>query len=175
MSLTIPGSGPRRVFSVRAPIRVMKFWMDIWWWWWRFWWSKATRLLESSRSRLDLRPRQRQNGKKTNTVENTQIQSKIHKYKDKIQNCLKTIFFRCAMKFQHFRICICSYFPLIVIIVVNFCSHIVKFDFGLGNNIEFAPSFVLFRKIMLFFWDKFFNKMGQKVGDVNISKVKHFF
>ena len=96
--------------------------------------------------------RQRQNGKKTNTVENTQIQSKIHKYKDKIQNCLKTIFFRCAMKFQHFRICICSYFPLIVIIVVNFCSHIVKFDFGLGNNIlEFAPSFVLFRQIILCF------------------------
>ena len=30
--------------------------MFIWWWWWRFWWSKATRLLEFSRSRLTLRP-----------------------------------------------------------------------------------------------------------------------
>ena len=53
-------------------------------------WSKATRLLESSRSRLTLQPRQRQNGKKTNTVENTQIQRQIQNtnttYKYKIQN-----------------------------------------------------------------------------------------
>ena len=30
-----------------------------WWWSWRFWWSITTRLLESSRSRLTLRPRQK--------------------------------------------------------------------------------------------------------------------
>ena len=40
----------------------------------------------------------------------------------------------------------------IVTIVVNFFSGIVKFDFGLRNNIlEFAPSFVLFKKIILCF------------------------
>ena len=43
-------------------------------------------------------------------------------------------------------------FVKIITIVVNFCSGIVKFDFGLRNNIlEFAPSFVLFRKIILCF------------------------
>ena len=43
-------------------------------------------------------------------------------------------------------------FLKIVTIVVNFCSHIVKFDFGIRNNIlEFTPSFVLFRKIILCF------------------------
>ena len=40
----------------------------------------------------------------------------------------------------------------IVTIVVNFCSGIVKFDCGLRNNIlEFAPSFILLRKIILCF------------------------
>ena len=69
-----------RVFACNTPKDVFPrvcVRMFIWWWWWRFWWSKATQLLESSRSRLDLRPRQRQNGKKTNTVENTQIQRQI--------------------------------------------------------------------------------------------------
>ena len=38
-------------------------------------------------------------------------------------------------------------FLKIVSVVVDFFSHIVKFDFGLRNNIlEFAPSFVLFEK-----------------------------
>ena len=66
-----------RVFACNTPKDVFPrvcVRMFIWWWWWRFWWSKATRLLESSRSRLDLRPRQKQNGKKdkyTNTKTNT--------------------------------------------------------------------------------------------------------
>ena len=66
----------------------------------------------------------------------------------------------------------------IVLIVVKFFSGIVKFDFGLRNNIlEFAPSFVLFKKTILCFWDKFVQKMGQKVGDFNITfqKERIFF
>ena len=80
--MTTPRSFPKQVFAGGTPFRGPLFWPKfkpfIWWWWWRFWWSKATQLLESSRSRLDLWPRQRLNGKKTNTVENTQIQRQIH-------------------------------------------------------------------------------------------------
>ena len=80
--MTTPRSFPKQDFAGGTPFRGPLFWPKfkpfIWWWWWRFWWSKATRLLEISRSRLTLRPRQRQNGKKTKTVENTQIQRQIH-------------------------------------------------------------------------------------------------
>ena len=64
-------------------------------------------------------------------------------------------------------------FLKIVLIVVNFCSHIVKFDFGLRNNfLEFAPSFILFRQVILCFWDKFVTKIGKKVADFNITFQK---
>ena len=66
----------------------------------------------------------------------------------------------------------------IVTIDTNFCTYIVKFDFGLRNNIlEFAPSFVWFRKIILCFWDKFVKKNASKSGwfQHHFSKVKHFF
>ena len=44
----------------------------------------------------------------------------------------------------------------IVTIVVNFGSGIVKFDFGLRNNIlEFASSFVFFRKNYFVFLKEF--------------------
>ena len=94
----------------------MKFWMDIWWWSWRFWWTIKTRHLERSRSRIDLWPRQRQNGKKTNTVENTQIQRQIQNATYKIQICLlkerwksrklknRTTFFK-IVDFLHFVFC----------------------------------------------------------------------
>jgi hypothetical protein len=42
----------------------------------------------------------------------------------------------------------------------------VKFDFGLRNNIlEFAPSFVLFRKII--FFDKFVSKTQNNFSKQN--------
>ena len=43
-------------------------------------------------------------------------------------------------------------FLKIVSIIVNFFSHVVKFDFGLRNIfLEFAPSFIMFRQIILCF------------------------
>ena len=49
-------------------------------------------------------------------------------------------------------------------------SHIVKFDFGLGNNFcGTVTSFILLRKFILCFWDKFVEKNGKKVGDFNIT------
>ena len=56
-------------------------------------------------------------------------------------------------------------------IIVDFFSwHIVKFDFGLGNIFcGTVTSFILLRKFILCFWDKFVEKNGQKVGDFNIT------
>ena len=68
-------------------------------------------------------------------------------------------------------------FLKIVGIIVDFFSHIVKFDFGWRNNFwGFVPSFILFKKIILCFWDNFVKKKRSKsVQFQNHFKKKSIF